>query len=122
MLPRDASAPLLAEALEALEALTDLASWSEARTALASLASLGEVTHLSDDELAVIVDAWRGHDPPCLGAPACEVSHLAHEHARFLLAAAVIGDRCVAHRAALRDIAAQAGAMLTANEGDHAVA
>ena len=121
-MPRDASAALLAEALEALEALTDLASWSEARTALASLASLGEVTHLSDDELAVIVDAWRGHDPPCLGAPACEVSHRAHEHARFLLAAAAIGDRCDAHRKALRDIAVQAGAMIAANEGNHAVA
>ena len=40
-----------------LAALADLVSWSEARSALASLASLGEVTHLSDDELAVIVDA-----------------------------------------------------------------
>ncbi len=120
-MPRDAAA-LLAETLDALDALTDLTSWSEARSALASLASLGEVSKLSDEELAVIVDAWSGHDPPCLGAPACEVSHLAHEHARFLLAAAVIGDRCVAHRAALRDVAAQAGAMLNANEGDHAVA
>lgn len=118
-MPRDAAA-LLAETVEALDAIEDVSSWSEAQQALSDLVGLYELTDLTDEELADVVGEWNGHAPPCSGSPACVVAHLAHEHACFLLAAAAVGDRCDAHREALRDIAVHAGTILTADDVDAA--